>query len=130
MTLKSRDENISFSPIGLYSNLNIASLSSNYVSKNFGGKFFSKNDAKLIGYIREYIEKSSDLNEKEKNVLLASLLYSADKAANTVGHYDAYIKGKNIPDVFSFELINPYVYLNKEIKISKTTPPSPQHVHW
>lgn len=102
-----------------FRNLNIASLSSNYVSKNFGGKFFSKNDAKLIGYIREYIEKISDLNEKEKNVLLASLLYSADKAANTVGHYDAYIKGKDVPDSFTFDLVSPYQYDNKEIHISR-----------
>ena len=77
------------------------------------------NDALLIGYIREFIYQETNLNEKEKNILLASLLYSADKAANTVGHYDAYIKGKHIPDTFVFDLISPYQYDNKKIHISR-----------
>ena len=94
-------------------------ISSNYVSDNFGGKFFSLNDALLIGYIREYIENEKSLNKKEYSILLASLLYSADKAANTVGHYDAYIKGKPLIDSFVFDLIQPYEYKNKSIIISR-----------
>ena len=99
--------------------LKATSLPSNYVSENFGNKFFSMNDSVLIGYIREFINQETDLNEKEKNILIASLLYSADKAANTVGHYDAYIKGKHIPDTFVFDLISPYQYDNKRIHISR-----------
>lgn len=93
------------------------SLPYNYMSENFGNKFFSFNDAKKIGYIRESIDQLSGINDKEKNILIASLLYSADKSANTVGHYDAYIKGKIIPDSFSFELIKPYEFKNKTIHI-------------
>lgn len=100
-----------------FNNLNVSSLCSNYVSENFAGKFFSKNDALIIGYIRNYIEDNQDLNDKEKNILIASLLYSADKVANTVGHYDAYIKRKEIPDAFSFDLISPYQYQDKTIHI-------------
>lgn len=99
--------------------IDVSSIPSNYVSENFGGKFFSNNDALIIGFIREYIENTINLNEKERNILLASLLYSADKAANTVGHYDAYIKGKDIPDSFYFDLISPYQYINKKIHISR-----------
>lgn len=99
--------------------IDISSIPSNYVSENFGGKFFSNNDALIIGFIREYIENAISLNEKERNILLASLLYSADKAANTVGHYDAYIKGKDIPESFYFDLISPYQYINKKIHISR-----------
>lgn len=102
-----------------FRNLDDALLMPNYVSENYGDKFFSHRDALIIGYIREYIEAAEDLNEKERNILLASLLYSADKAANTVGHYDAYIKGKNIPNIFSFDLISPYQYKNKTIHISR-----------
>ena len=92
----------------LFQSYNNITIKQNYVSKNFGNKFFSMKDALLIGEIRENIEKAKDLNEKEKAILIASLLYSADKVANTVGHYDAYIKGHKIPDQFKFELIQPY----------------------
>lgn len=92
----------------------------NYVSQNYGGRYFSALDAKIIGYIREDIEnkrKSGKINEKEYYILLSSLLYSLDRAANTVGHYDAYIKGKGIKNVFAFELIAPYDVTGKDIRI-------------
>lgn len=104
----------------MFSKLNTNELDENYISENFGGKYFSHNDSLIIGHIREFLETDTNLNEKEKNILIASLLYSADKAANTVGHYDAYIKSKIIPDTFSFDLINPYIYKNKNIIISRT----------
>ncbi|MDK8281603.1 MAG: DNA adenine methylase [Peptoniphilus lacrimalis] len=103
-----------------FSKIQVSEISENYVSVNFGNKFFSYNDSLRIGFIREQIEKNADLNEKEKNILLASLLYSLDKAANTVGHYDAYIKGKTIKDSFVFDLITPYEYENKKVHISRT----------
>ena len=62
----------------------------NYVSHNFGDKYFSLDNAKKIGDIREKIEGYSDLNSRERAFLLTSLLYAMDKVANTVGHYDAY----------------------------------------
>lgn len=70
-------------------------LEENYVSKNFGGNFFSIQNAKKIGYIRERIEeldKNNKINDREKAILLTSLLYAMDKVANTCGHYDAYRK--------------------------------------
>ena len=63
----------------------------NYVSKNFGDKYFSNENARKIGAIREKIE-SYDINNREKAFLLTSLLYAMDKVANTVGHYDAFRK--------------------------------------
>ena len=93
-----------------YNDIKSSSLKDNYVSKNFGNKFFNNNDAKKIGYIRENIEKiykKKEINDKEYYILLSSLLYSFDKVANTCGHYDAYRKIKNIPEGFSFNLINP-----------------------
>ncbi len=99
---------------------NVKNLSDNYCSKWYGNRFFSYNDAKLIGYIRDNIETlKNEFNEKEICILIASLLYSADKVANTVGHYDAYIKGKNIEDKFIFDLINPYDTREKDIVITR-----------
>ncbi len=88
-----------------------------YFSNNFGGKFFSINDAKKIGEIRTLIEKDNSLKQREKDILIASLLYSVDKIANTVGHYDAYRKKTILKDKFVFELINPIKTSNKNIKI-------------
>ncbi len=66
-------------------------LPDNYFSVNFGDRYFSKDNAKKIGYIREYLDKNkSDLSPREYWILVASLMYSADKVANTVGHYDAF----------------------------------------
>lgn len=76
-----------------YNNIDPLIIQENYFSKNFGGKYFDHNVSKLIGYIRQDIEeKKNDLTEKEFCVLIASLIYSIDKLANTVGHFEAYIK--------------------------------------
>lgn len=63
----------------------------NYVSENFGDKYFSMDNARKIGAIREAIELYN-LNFREKSFLLTSLIYAMDKVANTVGHYDSYRK--------------------------------------
>jgi len=92
-------------------------LADNYFSINFGEKFFSLDDAKVIGHIRENLEtEQSNLTEKEFAILLASLLYSVDRCANTVGHYDAYRKGKQISSRFEYTLISP-IDNNAEIEI-------------
>lgn len=91
-----------------FQKINPNRLKDNYFSENFGGKYFSNNDAKVIGKIREEIKKlKRSLSDREYCILLASLVYSMDKVANTVGHYDAYRKINNIEDRFVFELINP-----------------------
>lgn len=68
----------------------------NYMSINFGDTYFSKEDCRKIGFIREDIEvlyKEGVLNDRERALLITSLLYAMDKIANTCGHYDAYRKG-------------------------------------
>lgn len=100
-----------------YNDMNANDIKDNYASDNFGNKYFSKNDAKRIGYIREEIEslfKNKKITEKEYYILLASLLYSSDRISNTCGHYDAYIKKKDIADKFKYEMIVP-----KELKGQK-----------
>lgn len=102
------DENIIKKYREQFQNINPNRIKDNYFSINFGEKYFSNNDAKLIGKIREEIKKLKRvLSDREYCILLASLLYSMDKVANTVGHYDAYRKISNIEDRFVYELINP-----------------------
>ena len=91
-----------------YNNINGEDLDENYFSINFGGKYFSKNSAKIIGFIRENIEKNREnLTKREYSMLISSLLYSIDKIANTVGHYDAYFKKEFVDDNFFMRPINP-----------------------
>lgn len=79
--------------IELYNSLEAAILEDNYFSINYGGKYFDYDMSKKIGWIREDIEKSkSELTEKEYAILLATLIYNIDKHANTLGHFEAYIK--------------------------------------
>jgi adenine-specific DNA-methyltransferase len=91
-----------------YNNINGEDLDENYFSVNFGGKFFSKNSAKIIGFVRENIEENREnLTEREYYMLISSLLYSTDKIANTVGHYDAYFKKEFVKDNFFMRPIDP-----------------------
>jgi adenine-specific DNA-methyltransferase len=79
--------------ISAYNAIDTNEIPENYFSENFGGKFYEHNVAKHIGYIREDIENlKNELTEKEYNILLSTLIYSIDRLANTVGHFDAYIK--------------------------------------
>ena len=79
--------------IEFYNTLDETNLENNYFSINYGGKYFDYNMSKKIGWIREDIEKSkSELTEKEYAILLATLIYNIDKHANTLGHFEAYIK--------------------------------------
>lgn len=103
-----------------FEQLNPDELPDNYVSNNYGGKFFSPSDAKKIGFIRQYIEdlnNSGELIGKEYYILLSSLLYSLDRAANTVGHYEAYIKSKGVRSRFAFDLIAPINMNGKNVNI-------------
>ena len=90
-----------------YNSINVADLSENYFSSNYGGKYFEHDLSKLIGYIRGDVEeRGKSLTSKERAVLLASLIYSIDAHANTCGHFEAYIK-KPIPKRdFVFRLID------------------------
>lgn len=99
-----------------YNSINPDLLKDNYFSYNFGDKFFDYKNAKVIGYIRESIEnKKNDLTTKEYAILLASLIYSIDKIANTVGHFDAYFKRKIIYKPLLIHLIKPLETKNVEI---------------
>ena len=71
-------------------------IEDNYMSTNFANTFFSLEDCRKIGYIREDIEdnfKEQKINSRERAILITSLIYAMDRIANTCGHYDAYIKG-------------------------------------
>lgn len=93
--------------VNLFNNLDI--VEDNYFSNNYANKYFGINDARKIGYIRDLLQQDAEknlLNLRELNILLASLIYSIDKIANTVGHYEAYRKVQLKDNIFKFKLLH------------------------
>ena len=88
----------------------------NYFSNNFGNTYFTLQNARKIGAIREKIDEIANTDD-EKYILLTALIYATDKVANTVGHYDAY--RKNLDTVQPLKLLFPHIQfknnLNNEI---------------
>lgn len=79
----------------------------NYMTENFSGTYFSGKVCSKIGFVREFIESEfseNKINEKERALLITSLLYGMDKIANTCGHYDAYRQNVELTDEISFSL--------------------------
>lgn len=99
-----------------YNDLNPEELPSNYFSDNFGDKYFEMSVAKLVGYIRDDIEqRRNNLTEKEYCILIATLIYNIDKHANTVGHFEAYIKKPIKHQPLRLRMIEAESYENIEI---------------
>ncbi|MDE5628149.1 MAG: DNA adenine methylase [Muribaculaceae bacterium] len=99
-----------------YNSINPDSLTDNYFSINFGDKFFDMKTSRLIGYIREDLEsKRTNLTEKEFAIILASLIYSIDRLANTLGHYEAYIKKAITPRKLILRMIDVNNFSGAEI---------------
>ncbi|MDD2636939.1 MAG: DNA adenine methylase [Bacteroidales bacterium] len=76
-----------------FNSLDGKKIKDNYFSNVYGDKYFSIIDAKKIGYIRDKVEEIS-LTEREKSVLITSLMYTTDKIANTVGHFEHFLSKK------------------------------------
>lgn len=86
----------------------LSKLKDNYMTDNFANTYFSRDDCAKIGYIREDIEKNykkKNINDRERAILITSLLYAMDKIAKTCGHYDAYRKGAEFDKIL--ELLVP-----------------------
>ena len=82
----------------------VGSDNENYFARNFGNIYFTKENARKIGTIRNEIEKNAE-DEEERYILLCSLLYAVDKVANTVGHYDTF--RKNLDSIRPIKLLIP-----------------------
>jgi adenine-specific DNA-methyltransferase len=78
-----------------YYNQSTDYIRNNYFSDIFSGTYFSYYNSKFIGSVREHLETiKNTLTEREYYIILSSLLYSADKIANTVGHYESFLASK------------------------------------
>lgn len=79
----------------------------NYMTDNFANTYFSYSDCSKIGFIRDDIESKYEkdiINDREKAILITSLIYAMDKIANTCGHYDSYIKNNNFKNILKLAI--------------------------
>ena len=92
--------------INMFNSVETNRVRENYFSKNFGGKYFYHDTAKKVGYIRERLKNMrGELTDKEYAVLMASLIYSIDRHANTMGHFDAFHKKAPVAHQFVMRMI-------------------------
>ena len=97
-----------------YNNLFV--IEDNYMSNNFSNTYFSLDDCRKIGYIRQDIEdkyNADEINERERALLITSLLYAMDRIANTCGHYDAYRQRVNFEKHLELYVPKPESNLNE-----------------
>ncbi len=92
----------------------VTALAPNYFSETFGGTYFDEPNSRLIGHYRAQVARwhaAGEIADRERDVLITSLLYGMDKAAATVGHYDAFRDGAatgsrlvfGLPEIEAFE---------------------------
>lgn len=113
---KDWDENKVRGYIESFNMIDAESLPQNFFSENYGGKYFDMRTAKIVGFIREYIERiRPTLTIKEYCILITSLVYSIDRIANTLGHFEAYIKKEIHKPSFRMQLIDAKRYCGSEI---------------
>lgn len=106
-----------------FNNIYANKIPENYFSINFKDTYFSHNNCKKIGYIRESIEQkysNKSINKREHAILISSLIYSIDRISNTVGHYDSYLLNKDGLEA-DLKLYYPKIkeYNNQKITIYK-----------
>lgn len=102
--------------INEFNAINAKKIGENYFSKNFGGKYFYHDTAKIVGYIRGKLQTmKKNLTDKEYAVLMASLIYSIDRHANTMGHFDAYHHKAPAANQFQMRMIEAESYDGVEI---------------
>jgi adenine-specific DNA-methyltransferase len=99
-----------------------------YVAWHFGGSYFSQENAARIDAIRQAVEDLAD--PALADAALASLLYAADKAANTVGQFDAYMKNLDGPSVrHGRHLVDASAHKPLLLRTPACEPVAPAEVH-
>jgi adenine-specific DNA-methyltransferase len=66
-----------------------------YISENYSGTYFTGDNCRKMDGIREEMERllrAGEISNGEHDILLASFLLAADRVANTIGQYDAFLK--------------------------------------
>jgi adenine-specific DNA-methyltransferase len=79
----------------LMNKLNAISPTRGYISASYAGTYFTEENCGRMDAIREEIARlqaDGEITGAEHDALLASFLLAADRVANTLGQYDAFLK--------------------------------------
>lgn len=66
-----------------------------YIAESYSGTYFTDDNCRKMDGIREEVERlllAGEISNGEHDILLASFLLAADRVANTIGQYDAFLK--------------------------------------
>ncbi len=80
---------------GLLDRLNAVAPKEGYVRENYGGTYFTEENCRRMDGIREEIagmKAAGEISDAAHDAALASFLLAADRVANTLGQYDAFMK--------------------------------------
>ncbi len=94
-----------------------ASNECNYMSQNFANTYFDEYSSQKIGFIREDVEDrylANKMNERERAMIITSLIYAMDKISHTCGHYDSFIRDGKYEGELMLRMPDNTYYLNKE----------------
>ncbi len=103
-----------------------------YAAEHYGGAYFTVENAARIDSIRDQIAAwagAGELTRQEELVLITSLLYAADKVANTCGQYDAFMKHMGHAPYRSdgTHLVDAMVYRPLELGMPHSLPGGERH---
>ena len=79
----------------LIDHVNHSPPSDGYIRANYSGTYFTAENCRRMDGVRDEIERllrAAEISRGEHDVLLASFLLAADRVANTIGQYDAFLK--------------------------------------
>jgi adenine-specific DNA-methyltransferase len=79
----------------LMEELNALPGSGGYITESYAGTYFTEENCRRMDAVRERIAELRSLGAitvGEHDILLASFLLAADRVANTIGQYDAFLK--------------------------------------
>jgi len=87
----------------LLERLNATAPLRGYISNHYAGTYFTGENCRRMDGVREEIQRmraAAEITDAEHDILLASFILAADRVANTIGQYDAFLKnirGRNLP---------------------------------
>jgi adenine-specific DNA-methyltransferase len=80
---------------GLLGRLNGLPSKDGYLTESYAGTYFTRDNCRRMDALREELERlraGGEVTEVEHEWLLGCFLLAADRAANTLGQYDAFLK--------------------------------------